>query len=212
MLQRAAMAAGETEHSVYLSLAFLAPAPAQRVAVTPFVALYTPLDDRIVRTDTVGPPTQVVVTERPGAALGALFTLMTPGPLDYEASIAIVRADLRSTAGPPSNTVTTGPGTLLVGSLRGVIGLGPNDRIIGLHLLAGGSVVMHLGSWDDNWKGTTDLGGVLGAATTFGLGSLRLRVAVEDYIFSASFKGSATTGTTKPITQQDLQLSVGLSL
>jgi hypothetical protein len=72
-----------------------------RFEVTPFVGLYAPISDRIVRTDTVVTPTQVTVAERLGPALGARLVLWTPGRLGFEASVAVALGDIRAEAGPP---------------------------------------------------------------------------------------------------------------
>jgi hypothetical protein len=182
-----------------------------RYEVTPFVGLYAPLSDRIVRTDTVVTPTQVTVRHRPGPALGARVALWTPAGLGFESSVAVAFGDLHARAGPPANTSSTGDGTLVVATGRVLAPVATSSVTTRFHVLGGVSLVAHRGDWS-NWKRGTDVGAVFGLTTTVHLGGLTLRAALEDHIFAASFEGSATTGVTSSRLQSDVLVSVGVAL
>jgi hypothetical protein len=182
------------------------------IEATPFVGAYAPMSDRIVRTDTVGALTQVRVSQQSGRAVGARVAVWTSDRVGFEASIAAVNGSIYVRNDPPAANNPTGYAQLLVASARALLGVGPRSAIGRFYIIGGVGVVSHGGAWKNDWDATTDVGAVLGLAGTFPVGALKLRLGVEQHLYSASFEGSATTGVTPSRLQSDLLITAGVAL
>lgn len=135
-----------------------------------------------------------------GLDFGPRFGILT--------SIAYVPSDLRLTF---NQAETKTDANLLFGSARATVYVIPTTSPVWLSLSGGASLIRRGGTAYEELEDKSDVGGVVGAAVGFNLGSmLSFYVTAEDYIYGTTFVESGTLEEKR--TQNDLQIAVGFGV
>jgi hypothetical protein len=180
-------------------LAAARPAAAQRVSLSPTIGVYIPTSELVKAANGDAFKQEV------GLAVGGRLGLTLSPRFGVETSVSYVPSDLRFTF---DETETTTDATLLFGTARATLHVIPWTRPVWLSLNGGVSLVKRGGSAYEQSEDKTDVGGVVGAAVGFRLGSmLNFYVAAEDYIYGRRIDETTLDAESK--TQNDVQIAVG---
>jgi len=110
-----------------------------------------------------------------------------------------------------TNGATGGDASLLLFSLRGIYYLTPPVLPARFYLAAGGALVVRDGDFYEGFNGTSDLGGNVAVGLRAGLGSVGVRIEVEDYVYPVNLKSAGGFETGSRL-QNDLVGSLALSI
>jgi hypothetical protein len=135
---------------------------------------------------------------------GRLGVTISPR-LGVETSVSYVPSKLRFTI---EQTQTTTDANLLLGTVRATFHAIPMTSPVWLTLNGGASLIRRGGDAYAEAEDKGDVGGVVGAAVGFRLGSmLSFYVAAEDYIYGTRVEGTGLAEESR--TQNDVQLAFG---
>jgi hypothetical protein len=187
--------------STTLALA-VTPLSAQRVSISPTLGVYIPTSELVKAAN--GEEFKQEIALAVGGRLGINFTPR----LGLVTSVSYVPSNLRFTF---NQNETKTDANLLFGTARASYQVIPFTSPVWLGLNAGASLVKRGGDAYANDEDKTDVGGVVGAAVGFRLGSfLSFYVAADDYIYGRTFIEAGTLEEKK--TQNDVQLSLGFGV
>lgn len=178
------------------------PLSAQRVSISPTIGVYIPTSELVKAAN--GEEFKQEIALAVGGRLGVY-----PSPrLGIVTSVSYVPSSLRFTF---NQNETKTDANLLFGTVRASYQVIPFTSPVWLGLNAGASLVKRGGDAYANDEDKTDVGGVVGAAVGFRLGSfLSFYVAADDYIYGRTFVEAGALEEKK--TQNDVQLSVGFGV
>lgn len=178
------------------------PLSAQRVSISPTIGVYIPTSELVKAAN--GEEFKQEIALAVGGRLG-----IYPSPrLGIVTSVSYVPSSLRFTF---NQNETKTDANLLFGTVRASYQVIPFTSPVWLGLNAGASLVKRGGDAYANDEDKTDVGGVVGAAVGFRLGSfLSFYVAADDYIYGRTFVEAGALEEKK--TQNDVQLSVGFGV
>jgi hypothetical protein len=180
----------------------ITPAGAQRVSLSPTIGVYIPTSELIKAAN--GQEFKQEIALAVGGRLGVNFSRR----LGVVTSVTYVPSSLRFTF---NQNETKTDANLLFGTARATVYVIPTTSPVWLNLNAGASLVKRGGAAYDSLADKTDIGGVVGTAVGFNLGSLlSFYVAAEDYIYGTTFVESGTLEEKR--TQNDIQLAVGFGV
>ncbi len=189
-----------------LLLAAVAMVPSQLAAqlvpeVTPYAGAYHALSPTIELADGTS------ATQQTALLLGARLTMAPLGIVGLEGSVAWSPSNVEATA-----PATGGSASLFLVSARAIFNLIPLGPAGGLYAAAGGGVVARSGDFYQGLTGTTSFGGNVALGVRLGLGGVvKLRLEVEDFIYSVSLESAGGAATDSKL-QNDLAGTVALSL
>ena len=184
-----------------LALAVTA-AAAQQLSISPTIGVYIPTSELLKAANGQEFKQEIglAVGGRLGLDFGPRFGILT--------SIAYVPSDLRLTF---NQAETKTDANLLFGSARATVYVIPTTSPVWLSLSGGASLIKRGGTAYEELEDKSDVGGVVGAAVGFNLGSmLSFYVTAEDYIYGTTFVESGTLEEKR--TQNDLQIAVGFGV
>jgi hypothetical protein len=180
----------------------ITPAGAQRVSLSPTIGVYIPTSELIKAAN--GQEFKQEIALAVGGRLGVNFSRR----FGVVTSVTYVPSSLRFTF---NQNETKTDANLLFGTARATVYVIPTTSPVWLNLNAGASLVKRGGAAYDSLADKTDIGGVVGTAVGFNLGSLlSFYVAAEDYIYGTTFVESGTLEEKR--TQNDIQLAVGFGV
>ncbi len=175
------------------------PAAGQRVSLSPTIGIYIPTSE-LVKAASGEEFKQEI-----GLAVGGRLGLTLSPRFGIETSVSYVPSNLRFTL---DDTETTTDANLLFGTARATLHIIPWTKPVWLSLNGGVSLVKRGGEAYEAVEDDTDVGGVVGAAVGFRLGSLlSFYVAAEDYIYGTRLEESTLGDESR--TQNDVQVAVG---
>jgi hypothetical protein len=174
-------------------------AEAQRVSLSPTIGVYIPTSELVKAANGEEFKQEV------GLAVGGRLGLTLSPRFGVETSVSYVPSDLRFTF---DETQTTTDANLLFGTARATVHVIPWTQPVWLSLNGGVSLIKRGGTAYEQAEDKTDVGGVVGAAVGFRLGSmLSFYVAAEDYIYGRRIDETTLDGESS--TQNDVQIAVG---
>jgi len=176
-----------------------APAEAQRVSLSPTIGVYIPTSELVKAAE--GQEFKQEVALSVGGRLG-----VTLNPrFGIETSVSYVPSNLRFTF---DETATTTDANLLLGTVRATFHAIPMTSPVWLTINGGASLIRRGGEAYENVEDRSDIGGVVGAAVGFRLGSmLNFYVAAEDYIYGTRVEDADLGDLSQ--TQNDVQIAFG---
>jgi hypothetical protein len=170
---------------------------AQSWAVTPFIGYYAPLST-IIGEEDIGAD----ISHEKTIAFGGRLTRMLNSSWGVEASIGYSSSGLEDDDGDSVD------GNVLAGSLRAIY-MFPTSGTMNVYGAFGLGYVKHGGDFLDDIDGTSDIGGNLAVGAMFPVGGMmKIRVEVEDFLYSAKFDDGGIE--TEGKFQNDLYLTAGL--
>lgn len=173
-----------------------------KLEFTPFAGLYIPTANVI---DQSG----VTLKQKTTVAFGGRVAVWVSERIGVEGSFGFAPSGVK--AETPLGSADTSA-SIVMASGRVLIGL-PSSGNTSYHLIVGGGIVSHGGAGYEGATGKTDIGGVVGAGARIKVGpSLRLRLDLEDNLFSAKFKEPISGLETDSKFQNDLVISLGLAI
>jgi len=175
------------------------PAAAQRVSISPTIGIYIPTSE------VVNAVSGEEFKQEIALAVGGRLGLTLSPRFGIETSVSYVPSNLRLTL---DDSETTTAANLLFGTARATLHVIPWTQPVWLSLNGGVSLVKRGGEAYEAVDDDTAVGGVVGAAVGFRLGSLlSFYVAAEDYIYGTRFQESTLGDESR--TQNDVQVAVG---
>lgn len=180
-----------------------AAASAQRVSLSPTIGVYIPTTELVkaANGDEFKQEVGLAVGGRLLLNFSPRFGILTTGT--YVPSN--LKIDLQTGEQPKEKA------NLFFGSVRATYFVLPVTAPVWFNLSGGGSYVRRSGEAYQNQIDKDDIGGVVGTAVGFHLGSLlSLYVAADDYIYGTRI--DETTLETDKKTQNDVHLSVGFGI
>jgi Outer membrane protein beta-barrel domain len=175
------------------------PAAAQRVSVSPTIGVYIPTSE-LVKAASGEEFKQEI-----GLAVGGRMGITISPRFGVETSVSYVPSNLRFTF---DQSETTTDANLLLGTARATVHVIPWTQPVWLSLNGGVSLIKRGGEAYEAAEDKTDVGGVVGAAVGFRLGSmLNFYVAAEDYIYGSRVEGTGLGDESR--TQNDVQIAFG---
>ena len=200
MTMFARFAAGPSVLAAIASLALgAAPAEAQRLSLSPTIGVYIPTSELVKASQ--GQEFKQEIALSVGGRLG-----ITISPrFGVETSVSYVPSNLRFTF---DETETTTDANLLLGTVRATFHAIPMTSPVWLSLNGGVSMIRRGGEAYEDAEDNSDVGGVVGAAVGFRLGSmLSFYVAAEDYIYGSRVEDLDALEDSR--TQNDVQIAFG---
>lgn len=189
--------------SLLLTLAFAAPASAQRLSISPTVGVYIPTSELLKAANGEEFKQEV------GIALGGRLGVSFSPRFGIETSVSYVPSKLNfqfDQAGAQTKT----DANLLFGTARASLHVIPFTKPVWLTLNGGVSLIRRGGLAYQDAVDKTDVGGVVGASVGLNLGGLlSFYVAADDYVYGTRI--ADPTSTTKQ-TQNDVQIAFGFGL
>ncbi|MDX1567728.1 MAG: outer membrane beta-barrel protein [Longimicrobiales bacterium] len=188
-----------------------------RFEVTPRVGVHIPLADRIRSTGTGGggSTSELVIEQEVGPVIGAGLTAWLTESWGVEGSLGYSVSNLRVTVdGAPPPGDGEADAALWSGTVGAVFRRTLGNRT-SLRLMGGLMILDHADrggstTWEGT-RGTTDLGGFLGAGVHIGLSDrTAFGIDARDYVFPAQFEGIGIGSTDRRL-QNDLVLTAGLT-
>jgi hypothetical protein len=194
---------GSSLCAIMIGLAvWVTPARAQRVSLSPTIGVYIPTSELLKAANGQEFKQEI------GLAVGGRLGLDFSPRFGIVTSVSYVPSSLRFTF---NQTETKTDANLLFGTARATLYVIPTTNPVWFNLNGGASLVKRGGTAYETAEDKTDVGGVVGTAVGFNLGSLlSFYVAAEDYIYGTSFVDAAT-GEEKR-TQNDVQIALGFGV
>ncbi len=193
--------------TILLALATLllpiATATAQKLSLSPTIGVYIPTSEllKAANGDEFKQEIALAVGGRLGLNFSPRFGILT--------SATYVPSDLKLDLATGQRSKTKA--NLLFGSARATLYLVPVTSPLWLSVNGGGSYIRRSGAAYQGASDKDDIGGVVGAAVGFRLGSLlSFYVAADDYIYGTRI--DETTLTSDKQTQNDVHLQVGFGV
>ena len=176
-----------------------ASAEAQRLSLSPTIGVYIPTSELVKASQ--GQEFKQEIALSVGGRLG-----ITISPrFGVETSVSYVPSNLRFTF---DETETTTDANLLLGTVRATFHAIPMTSPVWLSLNGGVSMIRRGGEAYEDAEDNSDVGGVVGAAVGFRLGSmLSFYVAAEDYIYGSRVEDLDALEDSR--TQNDVQIAFG---
>lgn len=180
-----------------------------RFEFTPFAGLYLPTADVIDEFDpTFG---QVMVRHKTAFAFGSRIGLWVSRRVALEGALAYSPSGIEAEVEGAGTADTTA--NVLTWSAHVLFALGQPGANTSFFLTGGFGFVSHGGDGWDEADATTHVGPIVGVSVRFKVTpSLALRLDAEDRLYSAKFKDPDSSFETDSKFQNDLSLSLGLSV
>ena len=188
--------------AVIAMMGFAPAAAAQKLSLSPTVGVYIPTSElaKAAAGQQFKQEIALAVGGRIGLNFGPRFGVIT--------SASYVPSNLRFTF---NQNETKTDANLLFGTVRANYQIIPWSSPVWLAVNAGGSLVKRGGKAYAAETDKTDIGGVVGSAIGFNLGSfLSFYVSADDYIYGRTFVDPGTLQVKR--TQNDVQLGFGFGL
>jgi len=178
------------------------PLAAQRVSLAPTVGVYIPTAEL----------TKALAGEQfkqeVGLALGGRLGIDFSRRLGFQATGAYVPSNLRYSFDQSQQTTDA---NLFFGSGKLAFFVIPPNRTLSFQLNGGVAMVKRSGAAYDALVDKTSVGGTVGALLAIALGPIPLQLGAEAYLYKQNLDG-LTSATGEPVSQRDIQLSIGFGL